>query len=952
LAGYYSGGEKMYDHKKIESDMLSVWDDESTFEAVVKNNTDGEPFYFCDGPPYATGQIHPGTAWNKTIKDAYCRYWRLKGRDVRAQAGFDTHGLPIEVKVEQELEFKSKNDIEEYGIGKFINKCKTFATKYIGVMGNQFKKVGVWMDFENPYITFHDDYIESSWKTLKMAWDKGLMSEGVYVLPYCYRCETTMANYELEYSEETDPSIYVKFKARDSDNEYLIIWTTTPWTLAANLGVMAHPTETYLKVQVNDEVWVVAKECLDRVMEVSKESASVIGELPGRKLDGIRYEHPMQDLIRKEADRKVVMSDEYVTVEEGTGLVHTAPGTGPEDFIIGKRFGLEAFCPVDSKGNYTSEAGDFEGKNVRAVNPEVISILEGQGSLVAEKRIKHRYPHCWRCKTPLIFLTTKQWFITVSKIKNQMLEEIDSTEWHPHFAKERFKEFVTGAPDWCISRQRYWGIPLPIWRCSECEEVRVIESRDELPEVRELHRPYLDEVELNCQCGAKMRRVEDVLDVWFDSGNAVWAPLSDADAKKYSERTDLIVEGQDQIRGWFYSLLGSGVVRYDACPYQKLVMHGHFVDEHGVKMSKSVGNFVPIEEVLEKYGADSFRLWGMSNAVWNELRFSWVEMKKCYSDLNIMNNMVVFLERFFPDDIPEAKELRPEDRWVISRMNSTLKEYREETENYRIHRAVKALRHFMIEDLSKFYMKLAKSRINSGDGADEALNTIYRVMLGSLKMLCPISPFISDHLYRRFFKNFEKKESIFLMELENENEGEISALLEKQMEVVSEIVSTGLLLRQNAGIKVRWPIRALHIETRSHEVIDAVNAFIPTISKLLNVREVQNVSAPPEGDIVSESLEMGSIHIMRKLDEELYEEGLGNEVKRRIQSMRKELGMLEKDMISVFIDTENEISNILKRQDKKLAEAVGASGISFEPKSEMKEFQIDGRLVRIAIEKE
>ncbi len=941
----------MYGHKKIEAEVLELWESGKTYLKVKEKNKEGEPFYFCDGPPYATGQIHPGTAWNKTVKDAYCRYWRLRGRDVRAQAGYDTHGLPIEVKVEHELEFKSKNDIESYGIGNFIEKCKLFATKYIGVMGNQFKHVGVWMDFENPYITFHDDYIESSWKTLKMAWDKGLMNEGVYVLPYCYRCETTMANYELEYGDETDPSIYVKFKVKDSENEYLVIWTTTPWTLAANMGVMAHPTETYLKVRVNDEIWIVAKECLDRLMEVSGESAAIISELPGRKLDGIRYRHPMQDLILKEYDRKVVMSDEYVTVEDGTGLVHTAPGTGPEDFIIGKRFGIEAFCPVDSQGNYTKEAGEFEGMNVRAANPKVISILEKNSSLVAEKRIKHRYPHCWRCKTPLIFLTTKQWFITVSKIKDQMLDEIEKTEWHPDYAKERFKEFVTGAPDWCISRQRYWGIPLPIWKCDSCKNVKMINSKEELPGVKELHRPYLDEITFDCPCGGKMRRVEDVLDVWFDSGNAVWAPLNDKEVKRYSERTDLIIEGQDQIRGWFYSLLGSGVVRYDACPYQKLVMHGHFVDEHGVKMSKSLGNFIPIEEVLDKYGADSFRLWGMSNAVWNELRFSWIEMKKCYSDLNIMMNMVVFLERFFPERMPEVKELHVEDRWIISRLNSTLKVYRNEIENYQIHQAVKALRYFLIEDLSKFYMKLAKSRINSKNGKEEALWTIYHVMREGLKMISPISPFISEHLYRRFFMDFENEESIFLMNLENEDEGQISALLEKQMDVVSEIVSKGLLLRQNANIKVRWPVRTLYIETKSHEVIDAVNAFVPAISKLLNVKEVKNVSIAPEGNTISEELENGSIYIMRKLDEELYEEGLSNEVKRRIQNMRKELGMLEKDRIVVHLDTEGEIKAILKRQKDRLAESVGASSMDFEPEKEMKGYQIDGRLVRIKIEK-
>ena len=327
----------MYNHKEVEEEVLEYWKKNKTYEkakqAVEKTQ---EKFYFCDGPPYATGHIHPGTGWNKVIKDSVCRYHRMNGKDVRAQPGYDTHGLPIEVKVEQELGIKNKGEIEELGIEKFIEKCKEFATKYVGVMGEQFKRLGVWMDWDSPYITYKDEYINSSWYTLKMAWEKGLMNEGAYVLPYCYRCETTMANYELEYGEETDPSIFVKFRKKEGDNEFLIIWTTTPWTLVANMTVMAHPTFTYVKAQVDNEIWYLAKERLDHVMELMGKSAVILEEIPGRKLKGVEYEHPFQDKIGKQYDRKVVLSDEYVTLEEGSGLVHCAPGHGQEDFIIEK----------------------------------------------------------------------------------------------------------------------------------------------------------------------------------------------------------------------------------------------------------------------------------------------------------------------------------------------------------------------------------------------------------------------------------------------------------------------------------------------------------------------------------------------------------------------------------------------------------------------------------------
>jgi len=938
----------MYDHRKVEKEALGFWEKHDIYQKAKKKNAGSETFYFCDGPPYATGQIHPGTGWNKTIKDAVCRYQRMCGKDVRVQAGYDTHGLPIEVKVEQELKFTKKNDIEKYGIGKFVDKCKTFATKYIGVMSKQFQSLGVWMDFDRPYITYHDNYIDSSWKTLKMAHERELLHEGIYVLPYCYRCETTMANYELEYDDETDPSIYVKFKLKDKD-EYLIVWTTTPWTLASNMAVMAHPTFPYVKAKVDDEVWIMAKDRLEHLMELLGKSATVTEELPGRKLNDLYYLHPFQDKIRKNYDRRVVLSDEFVTLEEGTGLVHTAPGHGPADFIIGKRFDIEAFCPVDGKGCYTEEAGELKGKNVREANPDVIQILKDNGSLVYEARIRHRYPHCWRCKTPLIFLTTNQWFISISKVKDQMLNEIDKTEWHPGFAKVRFKEFVSNAPDWCISRQRYWGIPLPIWKCS-CGELKVIGSKAEIPKVKELHRPYLDKVELDCSCGKKMKRVPDVLDVWFDSGNAIWAPLDPEEAKTYGERADLIIEGQDQIRGWFYSLLGSGVVRYGACPYKKLLMHGFFVDEKGEKMSKSVGNFVPLEEIIDKYGADTFRLWGAHNTVWDELKFSWDELKKATSDLNIVFNMVMFLERFYPDKKIAPKELTKTDQWMVSRLNSTIKEFRSSFDEFEIHRAVKALRSFMVEDVSRFYMKIAKDRISSGENAEAALWTIYTVMLESLKMLGCLSPMLSEHLYQRFFRKFEEEESVFLTRLPQPDDGKINALYEKQMEAIEELVSVSLLARQTAGIKVRWPVRSIYVESKSTEVGDAVKAFGDIVLDLVNAKQIK-MAEKPTGELAAQEFSNGTLYLDKKIDEALYEEGVLNEVKRRVQMMRKEAELVEADSIALTIDTEKELESILQKQEKQLAQAVNASAVKYGAEKTMKEYKIDGRLVRIALKK-
>lgn len=938
----------MYDHRKIENEIASFWEKNNIYQKVKQKNAEGKPFYFCDGPPYATGEIHPGTGWNKIIKDAVCRYWRACGFNVRAQAGYDTHGLPIEVKVEQELRIKNKSEIEKKGVGRFVEQCKQFATRYIGLMNNQFKTLGVWMELDEPYITYKDEYIDSSWKTLKMAWEKGLMHEGVYVLPYCYRCETTIANYELEYDEESDPSVYLKFKTKD--NEYLIIWTTTPWTLPANMAVMVHPTFTYVKAKVDDELWIIAKERLEPVLALLGKSATVIEELSGKKLEGKRYFHPFQDSIKKDYDRRIVLSDEFVSLEEGTGLVHCAPGHGPEDFIIGRRFGIEPFCPVDERGNFTEDAGIFAGKNVRETNAAITALLKENGMLLHEERIRHRYPHCWRCKTPLIFITTKQWFITISKIKDRMVEEIEKVEWHPDFAKTRFKEFVMAAPDWCISRQRYWGIPLPIWKCTKCANTRVIGSKADLPEKCELHRPYVDEIELECECGGKMRRITDVLDVWFDSGNAVWAPLSADDVKVYGDRADVIIEGQDQIRGWFYSLLGSGIIRYGEIPYKKLLMHGFFVDEKGEKMSKSLGNFVPLENIINKYGADSFRLWSLSNPTWEELKFNWDELKEANANLIILYNLISFMEQVYNGKKDVNERLEDADIWLLSKANSTLKEFRMGFEQYELNRAVRALREFLVEDVSRFYMKVAKERLDSESG-DTAIQTLYDVLLMTLKMSSIVAPFLSEHLYQKFFRKYENEESLSLLQLNTEDPSKIDKTIERHMEIAREIYSVGLTVRQKAKKGLRWPLRKLWIETTSHETTDAVNQFRKLLMALLNVKELEICDKKPDGEFAEQQFSAGKLHLDVTLDQELYEEGMINEIKRRVQALRKKKGLKPNDVILLHISTEKELQEIVSRRKKGLLTNVNATALSSKVGKQAEEYNIDGRIVRIEIKK-
>jgi len=987
----------VHDQIKLEQEILAFWEKEKVYEEVKRHNASGTPYYFCDGPPYATGQIHPGTAWNKSIKDAVCRYKRARGFSVRAQPGYDTHGLPIEVKVEQELKFNDKRQIEKYGVEKFVEKCKAFATQYIGVISGQFKRCGVWMDWEKPYITYKDSYIDASWGTVKAAHDKGLLHEGVYVVPYCSRCETTLANYELEYGEQADPSIYVKFKSLSSPNEYFIIWTTTPWTLVSNMAVMVHPIYTYVKAKVGDETWIIAKERLDHVMSLAGQSAVVAGEVSGKKLEKMHYEHPLQAKIGKKAERKVVLSDEFVTLEDGSGLVHCAPGHGPEDFIIGKRFGLEVFSPIDSTGKFTKDAGDYSGMPAREASAHVIADLKASGSLLHEGKVAHRYPHCWRCKTPLIFIATNQWFISVSKLKEKMVAEIDNCEWQPPFAKTRFSDFVQTAPDWCISRQRYWGIPLPIWKCGSCHHLKVIGSREEIPKVEELHRPYIDHVKLKCEkCGASAHRIPDILDVWFDSGNAVWASLTAEERVKFP-RTDFIVEGKDQTRGWFYSLLGSGVVLNNEIPYKTLLMHGFFVDEKGEKMSKSVGNFVPLEEVLDKYGADAFRLWALSNTVWDDLRFNWDEIKEAHRAIGTMYNMGVFMSRFCTADakppLPDTSLLRAEDKWLLSRLASTTEECTGAMDTYRPHIAAKAVRAFLIEDVSRTYMKLAKRRVDEEGPSSPAMGVLYHSIFNALRMMVPFAPFITESIYRSFFMKYEGRKSISLFAWPEADKKSCDALLERHFEIAMGISTACANARQKADIKLRWPLEEARIVSESTEVLSAVEHLSELIELLSNVRSVSPARQPKTSVEVSvnkskvgaafkrdspsalaaieklstteiekwlsseekthkagkfeitremvamtesaegfalAAFEGGKVFLKTEMKKELYEEAMVREVARRVQLMRKEKKLVESDSIALHLHSpDKELASIIKKHSEEIARQVNASSVSF-----------------------
>ena len=871
---------RSYQSSTIEEKVQKFWDDKQIYQHTKDLRKDQPNFSFLDGPPYCSGRIHLGTAWNKTIKDSFLRFKSMSGFNVRRQAGWDTHGLPIEHKVEGLLGLKSKKEIESrIGIENFVNKCKEFAVENQGLMTKQFEKMGVWMDWDNPYVTYDTQYMESCWWTLKKAHEKELLVNDLRVITWCPRCETALALAEIDYENKEDPSIYVKFPLKEEENTYVLVWTTTPWTLPANLAVCVHPDYDYAYVKVEnegrDEVYLMAEALVEATFP--EQDYEIIKVVKGSDLEGTEYLHPLTGLITPNYAQTTISSDSnakidfnyrilpgnHVTLTEGTGCVHTAPGHGPDDFEIGKEFGLPIFCPVDEAGLFTPDAGKYEGQFVKDADPYIIADLDAHNLLFKEGIIDHRYGFCWRCKTPIIYLATKQWFLKITAVKDQMLRELDKVEWVPSWAGEsRFRNWVENARDWTISRQRYWGIPIPIWLCEDCGKMEVVGSISELREkIVEgelegdfIHRPHVDEIKLGCSCGGKMQRTPDVLDVWIDSGVAGWAALHYPQEKEMFEEWypyQFITEGHDQTRGWFYSQMGCGVIALDTVPYQKVLMHGFTLDEEGKKMSKSLGNVVEPDEVIEKYGADVLRfylLWG--NKPWDDLKFNWDELGTVNKMFNILWNVYVFsttymaLDEFNPtlhskDDLI----FRDEDRWITSRVHSVALEVTEAMNSLHLHKATRSLNHFILEDLSRWYVRLIRGRTwVEKEDPDKlgAYYTLYHVLKDMITIMAPLAPHITEEIYQNLVRSVEEDapESVHMLDW-CLNEELIDQKLENNMDILREIIEACARARDVARYKLRWPVREIMIVTEDEKVVQAAEALSDVLTEQANTKSVQ-----------------------------------------------------------------------------------------------------------------
>ncbi len=867
--------DKNFSPKTYEKEILEWWSKEKIYHKVKRANK-GRKFYFLDGPPYVTNPPHVGTAWNKILKDVVIRFKRMRGFKVRDQPGYDCHGLPIEVKVEEELKVKTKKEIEEkISVQAFIKRCKEYAEENAKIQTEVFKNLGVWMDWDNPYLTLRNDYMESVWWTVKKAYKKSLLKKDLKVVHWCPRCETALSGYEVtdEYRNVKDYSIYVKFQVEKEEDKFILIWTTTPWTLPANVAVMVHPDEYYVEAKSENEIYILAEARCEAVFNEVGKQFEIIKRMKGKELLGLKYKPPLLEEVPLQAQiknaHKIVTSAKYVSMNEGTGCVHCAPGHGEEDFEVGLEYNLPVISPIDSSGKFTEEAGKYAGKYIKEADQLIIDDLKNKNLLFHAATIEHSYPHCWRCKTPLILRATEQWFIKVSEYKDRLIEENENIAWIPEWAgKRRFKDWLLGARDWVISRQRFWGIPIPIWVCEKCGKEEVIGSINELkskalnfPKKIDLHRDCVDEIYLKCSCNGKMKRIPDILDVWMDSGAASWASLSypkkEDEFKKWWP-ADVVIEAHDQTRGWFYTQLCASVLAFDKSPYKAVLMHGHALDASGQKMSKSLGNFISPEDVITKYGRDALRLYELQNTTWEDFKFSWSEVEECWRNLHIIWNVYAFasiymnLDKFQPKkwSIKRLyKYMRNEDKWLISKIESLKAKVTELLEKFEVHSAIKELLNYAIEDVSRWYVRLVRRRFwQEKESLDKlaAYSTLYYVLKNWLILIAPFLPFISEKLYRDMMFPIEGKQSIHMCEWPKVEEKLISKDYEEQMNLVKKVIEAALSARQTLKIKLRQPIKRVIIVTGNLNVKNSLMNFKDVILDQVNAKTIEFISLDEE----------------------------------------------------------------------------------------------------------
>jgi isoleucyl-tRNA synthetase len=850
----------------LEEAMLARWRAEDTFHETVRRRRGAPPWIFYEGPPTANGR--PGThhVLARIFKDIFPRYRTMRGYCVERKGGWDCHGLPVELAVEAELGFTSKEDIERYGIAEFNAKCRESVFRYVEDFARLTERIAYWVDIDDAYRTLDDDYIESVWWALKAIWERGLLYEGHKVVPYCPRCGTALSSHELgqpgAYRDVTDPSVYVRFPVTKpagplEDGDQLLIWTTTPWTLVSNAAVAVDPDLTYVRARMDDGTVVVLAEAL--MERVLGNGVDILARFAGGDIVGAAYEPPFPFIAGSEYGPKghTVLPADFVTAEDGTGLVHTAIAFGEDDFRLGEQQGLAVVNPVKLDGTYDERIGPYAGRAVREANADLVEDLRARGRLLRAEEYEHAYPHCWRCHTALLYYAKPSWYIRTSAIRDRLLASNEGVTWHPpHVKHGRFGNWLEGNVDWALSRERYWGTPLPIWRC-EGGHVRFIGSFDELEElsgvrVQDAHRPYVDEIGFSCpECGGRAQRVPEVIDVWFDSGAmpfAQWhAPIENAEHFEERFPADYVCEALDQTRGWFYSLIAISTLLFDVSSYKNVVCLGLLLGPDGQKMSKSRGNVVDPWDVLDRFGADALRWYFFtSKQPWDGYRFSvetvgeavrqfLLQLWNTYGFYVLYANANGVAPESLPDPAASSHEL---DRWTLSRLHATVEVACERMDDYDATGAGRAIAAF-VDDLSNWYVR--RSRRRFWDGEEAAFATLRHCLLMAVRLLAPFTPFVTDEIHRNLDPHGEP--SVHLCDYPEVGPRDVA--LEEAMEVAREAVRLGLAARGQSKIKLRQPLHAAVIVATGRER-EAIERLADLVRDELNVKEVRFASAAEE----------------------------------------------------------------------------------------------------------
>ena len=854
-----------------EKEVEEFWKEDNTFKKSMEQREGCPTYTFYDGPPTANGKPHIGHVLTRVIKDMIPRYRTMKGYYVPRKAGWDTHGLPVELEVEKLLGLDGKEQIEQYGLDPFITKCKESVWKYKGMWEDFSGTVGFWADMDNPYVTYDDNFIESEWWALKTIWDKGLLYKGFKIVPYCPRCGTPLSSHEVAqgYKDVKERSAVVRFKVKGED-AYILAWTTTPWTLPSNVALCVNPNEEYAKVKAADGyVYYMASALLDTVLgKLAKDGEAayeVLETYKGKDLEGKEYEALYQcaaDLAAKQHKKgHYVVCDTYVTLTDGTGVVHIAPAFGEDDAQVGRKYDLPFVQFVDEKGDMTKET-PFAGLFVKKADPEVLKDLDAKGLLFDAPKFEHSYPHCWRCDTPLIYYARESWFIKMTAVRDDLVRNNETVNWIPQsIGKGRFGNWLENIQDWGVSRNRYWGTPLNVWQCEDCGHQEAIGSREQLKELSgnekaltvELHRPYIDEITCTCpKCGKTMKRVPEVIDCWFDSGAMPFAqhhyPFENKDLFEQQFPAQFISEAVDQTRGWFYSLMAESTLLFNKSPYENVIVLGHVQDENGQKMSKSKGNAVDPFDALQTYGADAIRWYFYINsAPWLPNRFHGKAVQEGQRKfMGTLWNTYAFFVLYANIDNFDAtkytldkKSLTVMDRWILSKLNSTVGAVDDNLANYRIPEAAKALQEF-VDDLSNWYVRRSRERFWAKGMEQDKINaymTLYTALVTICKAAAPMIPFMTEEIYRNLVCSIDKTapESIHLCDFPTVDAEMIDKDLEASMEEVLDIVVMGRAARNTANIKNRQPIGTMYV--RAERPLDAM--FQEVVADELNVKNVE-----------------------------------------------------------------------------------------------------------------